>query len=60
MTRYSLQFLVKSAYADGQEFFISQSLLTDNYGIGVDVLRISDEISDPQDRDSYENIAHNK
>lgn len=54
MNKYSLQFLVKSPYVDSQEFFISQTLLTDNYGLGIDCLKISDEISDPQDRDSYE------
>ena len=60
MNRYSLQLLVKSVYAENQEFYLSQSLLTDSYGLGVDILRISDEISDPQDRDSYENLNNNK
>ena len=60
MNRYSLQLLVKSAYVEHQEFYLSQTLLTDSFGLGVDILRISDEISDPQDRDSYENQNNNK
>jgi hypothetical protein len=54
MNKYSLQFLVKSPYVENQEFFISQTLLTDHHGLGIEELKISDEISDPQDRDSYE------
>ena len=60
MNRYSLQMLVKSDYKENQEFYITATLLTDNFGLGIDQLRISDEISDPQDRDSDENQENNK
>ena len=52
--------LVKSDYKENQEFYITATLLTDNFGLGIDQLRISDEISDPQDRDSDENQENNK
>ena len=60
MNRYSLQMLVKSDYKENQEFYITATLLTDNFGLGIDQLKISDEISDPQDRDSDENQENNK
>jgi hypothetical protein len=55
MNKYSVQFLVKSDYVADQQFYITQTLLTDFFAIGVDVLRVSDEIGDPQDRDSEQN-----
>ena len=47
--KYSLQFLIKADYNLDQEFYIHQTLLTDYFALGVDLLAISDEISDPRD-----------
>ncbi len=54
MNKYSVQLLVKAQYRPEQTFFITQTLLTDNYAVGIDALKVSNEISDPQDRDSVE------
>ncbi len=56
--KYSLQMLVNANYYEGQQFYVSQTLIGSSHAIGVDSLRISDEISDPQDRDSNENQNH--
>jgi len=53
-SKYSLQLLVNSKYYTDQEFYVSQTLLG-SHVIGIDALKISDEISDPQDLDSIEN-----
>lgn len=55
MNKYSLQFLIKSDYQPDQQFYVTQTLLSDFFAVGIDVLKISDEISDPQDRDSDQN-----
>ena len=58
MNEYSLEILVKANYTDGQMFYMSQSLLGDSSAVpvaGVDMLRILDEISDPQDRQNNQN-----
>ena len=52
MNKYSLQFLIKSDYQPDQQFYVTQTLLSDFFAVGIDVLKISDEISDPQDRHS--------
>ena len=49
MNKYSLEFLVKSKYYEKQNFFIKLQLLSSEYGLGIDCLKLSDEISDPQD-----------
>jgi hypothetical protein len=49
MNKYSLQMLISSKYYSDQQFFTTISLLSDKYGLGIDALKISDEISDPQD-----------
>lgn len=49
MNKYSLQFLLKSSYAQNQKFFIKITSLSKYYAIGIDQLRLTDEILDPQD-----------
>ena len=49
MNKYSLQFLVNSKYYPNQNFFIKLQLLSSEYALGIDCLKLADEISDPQD-----------
>ena len=49
MNKYSLQFLVNSKYYDKQNFFVKIQLLSSIYAVGIESLKLSDEISDPQD-----------
>lgn len=51
-SKLSIQLLVASKYLQGQEFHASVSLLGDDNAVGINSLRISNEIQDPQDRDN--------
>lgn len=50
MNSYKTEILVRSAHVTGQTFFIRQTLISENYAMGIDELYISDEIIDPQGR----------
>jgi hypothetical protein len=58
MNKYSIQFLIKCDYQPEQQFYVTQTLLSDFFAVGIDMLKISDEISDPQDRDSEQNESN--
>jgi hypothetical protein len=49
MNKYSLQYLVGARYRPYQKFFIKIQLLSSIYSVGIDCLKLSDEIADPQD-----------
>ena len=40
-------------YVEGQRFYAGLTAVGAGYGVGVDSLRLTDEIKDPQDRDNY-------
>lgn len=53
--KYSLELFVKAKYESGQEFFVEQCLTSDSYALGIDLLNINDEISDPLNDNSNNN-----
>lgn len=57
--KYSLELFVKAPYEPGQEFYVEQCLTSDSYAVGVDLINISDEISDPQNNNNDENNNNN-
>jgi hypothetical protein len=50
--KLSLQLLLPCKYAERQEFYSSITLVGHDYAVGVNSLRILDEIQDPQDRNN--------
>ena len=55
MNKYSMEVLVKSFYVKEQPFYVSFTLLGNNYAVGIDSLKVNDEISDPQNHENIEN-----
>ena len=55
--KYSIELLVDATqYASGQEYFVEQCLLSDVYVVGIDVLHIYNEISDPLEKLDNKNL----
>ncbi len=51
--KLSLQLLIPAfKYVEGQEFYAGLTIFGDGYAVGVDSLRLLDDIEDPQDRDN--------
>jgi hypothetical protein len=57
-SKYSVELSVKNSFVNEseQKFYVSQTLQSDNFAVGIDALKISNEISDPQGRLNQDNF----